>query len=373
MNIAFWDAIDMGMIGGTTTYVNTLKRALFEAGHHVTHFRYNKTPKGTDILRVPDNTRDASIILSAYDVILLPDACFYSEDMAVRFTDETPAYMQVLDGLKSPVIGIIHAALLQGNADVRTVDVLQHPAMTSIVAHDTRDLRGVEFDGKNVHEEHYLPYYPFPEDARQNLITDFERGCFMTSRLARNKGHAPLLLLAGNGFVDCNIDVIGNSFMGGMTTPAQTQWKKMIENFDCTPVEPKAGGPAKGEAWTVRTTGGKFIRYLGGYNHQTEPYERINKLVHVNLTSTFTMGHLEYVTLEAIDAGRVAVVHEELVDKQDYDMSYLIAVNGRNYGNTAYGINHALNLDLRDFKAWREHMMDKHDPVKYVNRILDTV
>lgn len=368
MKIAVLDPTRSEYAGGVQTYVRGVVKGFRDSSDEVTHLRWKRFQRVSGVTRVPRDLGDAADLLNDHDLVYVVDSAFYDHDHEAWKTGGRPEYVDLLDRIKTNLIVRQHASF-EKHKYLRQRDVLNHPNVTAIILHDRRDLMGEEVTNPVV-EMHLLPYVPFDDDVRRNFRNELVEGCFTTNRLGRRKGHRELVDSLYDSDID--LDIMGVMFTPGTTTASQRLWLRLVEQHGCEPLYPE-DTPLKTEEWSVRTLWSGHVRYRGGYVEPHAPYVRLNKRAHVNLTHDCTHGHLEYTTLEAIDAGRTTVVHTEMGDRQGDTYGYLpsMLVDAKNPDDIKKILKRASSQFTS--RVVRDDIMKQHDPKTYIEKILREV
>jgi hypothetical protein len=206
-----------------------------------------------------------------------------------------------------------------------------------------------------------LPYLPYTR--RHPTPVQLEPVVVMTSRVTNTKGQTALaavlrdvpLYLAGEPGFSWG-KVLWWWLHTGRDRPLGQSWRGR------PPYSQLAVPP-----WTVEN-----VTYLGPYDDPFEVFTQTRAAVHVNLTSEgYNSGHLEYVTLEALDAGLRCVVPEHQVRGLAYPPGTVLSVP---YTRPATADYPALRDAVHTaFTGPRPPLLDiwaLHDPTLYVAGLL---
>jgi hypothetical protein len=137
--------------------------------------------------------------------------------------------------------------------------------------------------------------------------------------------------------------------------------------------------PAKFSQWGLWTPDKKnTVSYRGRYEYLTEERARWeygpfkNAAVALNLTQPrVSPGHIEYTTLEAIDAGVRPLVYENTVENLSYGTSMISVRDDTTPYEIGQAIDKAVKEHVKLYPAEREWLLHHHDPVAYAIRLVE--
>jgi hypothetical protein len=181
---------------------------------------------------------------------------------------------------------------------IDAINAASHPWVTNC---DMLDDARVRLDHRFIERTH-LPFIPSQVDtwdAWDEASWSERKGLLITGRICTPKGQHVLAALADR--LDVPVTFAGQA----QFKSARNLLDRVLEDGGTiTGPEP----PGWSSTWTARTKNGNVVRFTGNYDHPSRiPWDAAT--VHVNLTSRRqSVGHLEYTTLEAIDAGLRACV-----------------------------------------------------------------
>lgn len=370
MRVALFD-ISPYAIGGDRTWCTNVRYGLETDGHQVTYLRANLLASAPDCKKftgLPD--------LLGYDAVI------FSDVYADRRSTEINLIGLLLELRRRDVMTIVglHGNLGQQpdrgrlNEAVHALKLASHPwttnpAMTLGYIVDIHRFRVMPF----------LPYRPriFPNwPDWSDKDWEAQRGLLITGRLSAPKGQRVLVNLA---------DQIGVP----LTIAGKTQFaiaKTLLEDVL------KGGGRLIGDEprgygmpWAAETKNGVPVRYTGGYRDAIDEVPWTSATVHVNLTAKdCSIGHLEYSSLEAMDAGlRVATPFHVRAAHPEYHSVFGLDHQGymshRDYlkserETTSYLATQLADLAMRQPTSKDEVAIDLgyHDPVRYARDLVAT-
>lgn len=286
---------------------------------------------------------DAADRLNDYDRVVLVDVACFAPEVSVKKDGTLPYYVDVLKGLRTRYTGMYHGGLYASKYDPVLDVVCSGPGFSGRLV--TTRLRQAEARlatllGQGLTLEHH-PYLPY--DASWSRVLDSDpmqprtrtRSAMMTARIASNKGQNALLAIADGLACDC--DVWGyNSFglpsigkrlveLGQALgyrldegTPRLRRDKRELKH-------PNAVNFYTGE-FGFTTPSGRRFAYRDGFGSQADV--DWSPLVHLSLPSRDFGDTLEYVSLDAVAAGCVAVVPRTSVTEAPYESLCLVDYEG---------------------------------------------
>lgn len=257
--------------GGAQSWVQAVLGALPDA-----EWLTIKRGRGTPMPRDPDKLAAA---LARFELIIVPDPVSYSVDKRAYERGEKPFYLQALEKVDTPVVTGIHSPWPNFYG--------KYPFFRASELIDRA--RG------------YWTYdtMPFPPYVRR-LPNAWEpgRSVVITGRCSPVKGQLVIARLADQ--IGCDVTIAGKSEQFA----SKNLHGQLTKRFGITSGEVKTNHP-----WEIRTPKGWVIRYHGEYDDLAEVLA--GHSVHLNLTDVpgfAAPGHLEYSTLEALDAGLRCIV-----------------------------------------------------------------
>lgn len=350
--------------GGDITWVGEIRNALDTMMVNYTHYRtnyYNLWP-GVDKItgKTVGDLYDA--LSHEFDVVLQPDV--YSQNPRVDQSDMIPRL--TADGVTT--IAGLHlntGVNREPGADDRALQTLRgssrpfvtRRAMYSISGCDDIAVRSVE-----------LPYLPYHLKLTSVSKEHHQRGVIITSRITGQKGQLQLAKMARH--IDGDVTIAGRAQSAAARAIRDRLVKDgMVKRWH---VEPDTTWSCR---WDAKLVTGHHFRYVGAFEKPWEiPWHMAN--VHVNLTAEgYSSGHLEYATLEAIDAGLTALVPVHAIEGLGYESVVGLpyrTMKDYDADEICDLINRALHapISVADHEATYRDLA-KHDPVTYVQRLLD--
>jgi hypothetical protein len=366
VRIALFDLSPYTM-GGDRTWCVNVRAGLETLGHDVTYLRRNL------LASVPDVKKFMGL-----DDLLGYDAVIFSDVYADRSKGDVdlPALLTSLRRRDVPTVLGLHGNLDQQrdvarrNDAIRCLKLASHPWTTN-----RRMLCGRLDDPERVTVLPRLPYEPrfinnWPTWNRDDW--DAKRGILITGRISAQKGQRVLVNLADRLHIP--VTVAGK---GQFSSAVNLLTDVLVNGGKLLGEEPRGFG----SPWEARTASGVPVRYTGGYSSPSEiPWDLAT--LHVNLTArTCSVGHLEYTTLEALDAGLTAAVPSHI--ERFYNTVYPLHHDGF-FSHSAFKSadeDQLHNLALRLDELARETAtttvdavqrdLSAHDPVVYVTCLLE--
>ena len=273
--------------------------------------------------------RDAVEVLNTYDLVILSDVV-----CCAPATTKNPYYIEILNRLATPWTAMVHDGAYRSKHDDTLRAVLASPSFTGTLittrlpdarrrldhlASPHRQIRWVSYP--------YLPYsltFQPPPTVRIPPRNRDHRTFLMTSRIAVNKGQniamwlapklrARLLMYGYNAFglpsIGWRLWELANALGYRVIRPPALR-------RDATRLtHPRAARFYTG-AFAVAHAGAR-IEYRDGFDELAD-IDWGAGAYHLSLSNTSVRGTLEYVTLEAISAGAIAVVPEHAIELARY-------------------------------------------------------
>lgn len=281
-------------------------------------------------------TANAVDVLNDYDSVVLVDvACFAPE---VNKKSERPYYESIVQKIRRPYTGMFHGGLYATKHDQILDAVFSGPGfsgslITTRLAQAKARLAKWE-KLKFVHD----PYLPYDPSWAEGLDPKRKRykGTLMTARIASNKGQNALLKIADA--LKHPVELYGYNAYGlpsiayRLIELGKALGYDLVDGPHLRRDKSTLGHPNAPKFYTgafeFKTPSGNAYRYHDGF-------DRLEDLswapcLHASLPSLSFGDTLEYVTLDAIAAGCVAVVPQTSVTEADYDSLILTEYTGCN-------------------------------------------
>lgn len=272
--------------------------------------------------------RDAVAVLNEYDLVVAIDlVCFAPKLSGRKFTQQeefAPYYVEVLEKLRTPWTAMYHGGLYGSKYDVILRRLLASKkfagkVFTTRLPQARAKLEPLASNRGIGYVNH--PFLPFASD--EMLAPSFgpkakksrDHSFLITSRIAVNKGQNVALGLLDR--LEGNVHVWGyNAF--GLPSIGWRLWElgNALGYRVARPVELRRDCRDLTHPRAARFYTGRFAFARGRVRYDYhDGYDRHDDVdwspwLHLSLTSTDFEGSLEYVTLNAIAAGCVAVVPE---------------------------------------------------------------
>lgn len=288
--------------GGDVTWTRTIREELKRRdGVELDHFRMNYYKSYPDVIKLRKKTPEelhGFLRDGDYDRILVPEAIHREQD--AYFADVLPEY-------RDRVVGSMHASVSwydrSGGFEAdRFFGSAARIWLTRKALLEDHRPEGVTF--KELPHLPYQPQYYAPLRHRQGVL--------YTGRIAAYKGHSAFARIMH--LLDTDVTIQGRAMMAG----ARGMLNRVLKNVPDAEVTIEPEGKKFQSPWQVRLPNGYKITYVGPYDHPNEILWD-QATVHVNLTDpSCSPEHLEYSTVEAIDAGLRCVVPERHLAGLDY-------------------------------------------------------
>lgn len=295
---------------------------------------------------IPDHTvkgDDAGVFFDGYDLIILTEpksSPFDRWALKVRgekgvFAERHPErqdknaealYITWLRETSTPWTSALHGPQYQVARAPFLRDLLQLPnftghLMTTVDAFADTDSTG-SLRACGVHEFSALPYVPtLPLDAP----TPQRRAFGMLGRVVGNKGSQLLAHSVEDLPAGWNVEIHGAGAIGSgpsftyrlYSTMKSRGFEGTLEGGDYSPAGKLRA--LKPEKWAVKSPeSGRYVSYWGPYEDTVGTAGRFG--VHVNLTeSKFSYGMIEFVGLEAMDAGCLGIYPSHILGAAPYE------------------------------------------------------
>jgi len=354
-------------IGGDVTWCKTVRYGLECLGHDVTYLRWSYV----------QNIAGARRYVGPIDIMGY-DAVIFSEIAA----DLRRSGVDLLQLIKQcgrhdvPAILGVHNNVKQHPENRRVgmiecINAASHPWATNMMMLDDPRIQVTT----RFTERPYLPFKPralghWP--AWNEATWQDRHGLLITGRICAPKGQHALAAIAS--MLDVPVCFAGKA----QFRSAHDLLQRVLDDGG------KLDGPVPAswsDVWTARTKRGNVVRYTGAY---TEPWHVPWDIAtaHVNLSShRHSIGHLEYATIEAIDAGLRAAAPAHAVYDTHYQTVNRLTTRG---WHTARDLREATTADLQvvadeltDTAVMKpithdeaERDLFRHDPVRYAEALL---
>lgn len=345
-----------------------------------------------DVVVKPSN---AGFVLDKYDLILLaePKCSPLDRNVYRKEISEIPLYIEVLQKTKTPWVTFLHGPqygwdLAPFLEQVFAAGNFTGHVFTPQISYAQPENR---FEGMNIHVVPCLPYAmrPVLGVPRTGVIG-------FAGRAVVNKGPQLLVELARTGRIQNDVEIWGASAVGvgpSMTRSmyellATDKWQmKLI--YDETRHKPDVLRPHR---WTA-TNGTRRVEYCGNYVDPMAVFPRFQ--VHVNLTSVdFSYGLIEYVGLEALNAGCLGVYPPHTLGAAPYEVMTIAGferppaitqkvppsvrmdrIDSRVVDNLVDKINTAMSYSTSEQQLIadtnREVISKHHDPRDFAQMVID--
>ena len=302
MNIAVINFIEYPQAGDhhwNDVIVSTLRRM----NHKVVEFKHRRTSRFPGVARVSkidldDSAKPLFERLVQYDLVIISNI-FSGHTKDLTWSHAQLDIVNRLRRERVPVIGCLHnqISMYSDEAQEIILDIIQK--LSVVVSSSVECFDGCEFKNELV-----LPFLPYQRKLADLTHRQHLRGVLMTGRISTTKGQRFLASMAD--LINGDIYVAGRDQMG-----SSRSMRMALEKNDKVGWYPCPPSSAWSSNWDATLVTGHHFTYLGAYKSADElPWNLAN--VHVNLTDeTISRGHLEYTSIEALDAGlhAVAPVH----------------------------------------------------------------
>lgn len=367
MRIALFDMSPYAL-GGDRTWCANVRYGLETDGHQVTYLRVNLFASAPDCKK-----------FTGLSDLLGYDAVIFSDVYADRRVTKIDLIGLLTELRRRDAVTIVG---LHGNLDQQPNDDRRREAISCLrlashpwTTHLEMLCGHLPTTGMRVLP--YLPYRPRVHPRWPDWTNgDWEarRGLLITGRISAPKGQRVLVNMADQ--IGAPITIAGKTQFAAarnLLDDVLTNGGRLIGD------EPTGYGTP----WTAETKNGVPVRYTGGYRDAIDEVPWTSATVHVNLTAKYcSVGHLEYSSLEAMDAGlRTAVPAHVRMAHPEY--------------HSVYGLDHQGYMTHREYlKASRETVslladqlnqlinrcptskdeveldLSHHDPVRYARTLV---
>lgn len=276
-------------------------------------------PQGMD--RVGKN-REAHLVLDEYDLVIIPEPKDSAADRNAVNDCKNPRYIEILDRTKTPWTTALHGPQYQPEK-APYVNMLFERAsgFTGVLATPNMmycQTRPDVFDDRWTYVERPLPFVATRSSDEAPKPRSLTVG--MTGRVVANKGQHLMAHLCARMPDGWTTEIHGGCSLGNGPNFTYNVWEHMTEFMGWSgeregPQDRKPDGTMitvlAPHEWWVEDGLGHRCAYMGNYDDAVARCERLG--VHVNLTANrFSNGLVEFVTLEAMDAGCVPVIPEHI-------------------------------------------------------------
>lgn len=278
----------------------------------------------------PESMRDEFIVkkygddlvdsLNGYDIIILSDiACWSSQIVSPRHPG-VPAFIADLSRVNRPITAMYHGGTYPAKLDPTLIETVKLKAWTGVML-TTREPyareRLARVDGFENTEYISHPYLPIDfSRVSPAKIKRKRKALMMTARIAVNKGQNTAMYLAQrHGF---NLEMWGyNSF--GLPSIGFRLWELAhsmgLKPTTKKPALPRGCNNKNPNAYKFYTGSFEFAHGNGKRIIYNDAYTSLDEVdwspvVHLSLPTAEFGGSLEYVSLEAVMRGSIAVVPE---------------------------------------------------------------
>jgi glycosyltransferase involved in cell wall biosynthesis len=312
---------------------------------------------------LPKDDGDAVARLCEHDAVIVSTLRFPKGPMLERM-------LRLLRASKLPWTFMQHDTLVDKNPLVG--EMLALPGFTGRALTTVREY-GAEFNkaiGATV-QWTVLPHLPYTNRCGGAPPMPEEKKLVSTSRTEFTKGIVPLARCAHELGIHLVLAGRSSPNRGGYASGALAE---LLRDEDWT--MSRDVGRYDGNAWNAESPNGGRVSYLAGY---ASPYDVLASAeAHVNLAShTRAFGHLEYVTLEAMDVGVPCIVPRHQDPRAEYDS--ILCLGGY---KTAGKCNFAELVDVVDLalsgldriifcRSARSDLAWMHGPKAYARRVLE--
>lgn len=349
-------------LAGDHHWNDVVVRTLRTLGEDVTEYRHKRTRGVQGTVRAPLELGPLRDLVSQHDVLIVSNA-FSGDTRNLQLTELQRDVVNALSRTRTRTIVVLHNQIDMYAPYARR---LVHQILCEAdvpVATARENLDAYPCDHLMV-----MPYLPYEETVAASRVVDHERGVIMTGRISTTKGQRFLATMATS--VNANITVMGRDQMGSARSMrVALENRGMVAEYEVPP------GNAWSSPWVARLTTGTLFRYGGAYQSALHVPWKLGT-VHLNLTDeSISRGHLEYTSLEGIDAGLTAVVPEHALRGLSYGCALPVPFQTRQLADpcrVAEVVNAALDAWLpRWVMAAQDIAM--HDPKRYVKALLNQV
>lgn len=330
--------------------------------------------------------------LDEYDLIILTEPRCSPQDREVffgRVKKSLPTYIEVLGGLKkAPWVTALHGWQYGEKLSPYLQNLLATPTFLNHALALSRDHVDHRFKEAGVHVA-VLPALPYePKREIDSPVPNPQNPTVgLSGRLVSNKGPQLLTLLACEGLIKCDVELWGASTVSKGPSPVNDIYD-LARNYGFEGELDDKRMVFKPHRWKVEK-GEQRIEYHGNYSDPVAMSERLT--AQISFTSFGVNVMLEFVCLEALDAGCVGIYPEHLVPptipydvfpfefktnapsisrggiiKKKVDLELLKPVTS--LINTAVELPYAERMRMA--KTNREILRDVHDPQKFARAFL---
>lgn len=326
-------------VKGPTAWAFRMRYGFQRLGHHCDVVSYTKSgksrsswgkpqPGGRWWSEAPDVVVKHSALLeclNSYDMIVLPEIKVPLHDKTAIKEGEgvLPLYVDVLRKTTTRWTTALHGSFYPEKDIPFVPALLESPSRGRMLVTMSDD--SARDSNPLFHEMEWLKG-PMPFIPRFDVDTPLttERIVGTSGRFIYNKGQ-PLIALSGTELPeDVTVEVWGSCSVGRGPSPTYIVYELLRDHFGAMTKRYARIDAVKGHPdgnivtpfpWDARVPGKALIRYLGNYTDPAATARRF--MVHMNLTAyRFARGLVEYSTLEAMDAGALAIMPAHLSDPQ---------------------------------------------------------
>lgn len=270
--------------------------------------------------------KNAATVLNQYDLVVLGEPKHPHEDREARKAEALPNYIEILGATRTPWTTALWGPQYDGHRAPYAQQLFQAGNFTGVIfefSAGSRETFPISPRAQFVPAR--MPYVPaVPVEAP---VASKDRRVGMTGRIVPVKGQQLFLLTASRMAKDIEFELWGTGEIGLGPNPTrrlfelltgvsekdkQADWGDWTDQKYEGAVGLQVGDKFKADVtrawpWVATREDGQTIAYHGGYTDGVSVAMRFG--VHVNLTSaSFSGGLVEYVTMEAVDAGCLCVV-----------------------------------------------------------------
>jgi site-specific DNA-cytosine methylase len=267
---------------------------------------------------------DAAAILNDYDKVVLVDIACFAPNVS-KSANGRPYYEDVMKHVTRKWTGMFHGGLYSAKHDETLDAIFSSPGFSGALV-TTRLRQAAERLAKwPIRFEHH-PYLPYdPSAVVRRGKKDRTREVMITSRLMSNKGQNALLAVLGD--LNGHVNTWGyNAF--GFPSTGWGLWELGTLGLKYKAIKKPNQNAVKFNLGTfaVRAKNGSEFRYHGDYTYLNEV--DWSPWLSIVLSSPDFADTIEYVTLDAIHAGSVALVPENAVREAAYSSILTVPYEG---------------------------------------------
>lgn len=351
-------------VGGARTWVRCLNEGLSDLCN-ITRYRLVVPRDDKTSSRIAKTVDGLVQQLRRHDAVFMTSTFHYEIDNSARRLGTEPVYVSaarevVRSGI--PFAVMLHQAVGSYAPWMSTRSLLQ---IATVVITNQAGFSSSHIPSTTRVKN--LPLLPYTRRLQDLTLMPKRRGVLMLGRVRAAKGQHVLIRVARH--IRADVAIAGVTYNSFRASGSKDMWQLAVQ---CG-YTPEGAEPEQGQAWCCYAPNGYKLQYLGAYEDPRTVLCGTQYNVSLNLTSAdHSPGHLEYVTLECMDAGVTCVVPShscwwnpevglyttEYFGQRHFNESDLVGV-----------INRALDQAPTTGDVYGEYLK-LHDPRVYANDVL---